>query len=57
MKPIPVATLASMLLLNLLLIPQTAFSFHNPSTGRWVNRDPIEEQGGPNIYGFDWATL
>lgn len=22
------------------------------SMGRWVNRDPIEESGGPNLYGF-----
>jgi hypothetical protein len=24
----------------------------NPSTGRWLSRDPIEESGGPNLYGF-----
>jgi RHS repeat-associated protein len=28
------------------------FRFYDPSTGRWLNRDPIEEQGGPNLYGF-----
>jgi len=22
------------------------------STGRWLSRDPIEEQGGINVYGF-----
>jgi len=26
--------------------------FYNPSLGRWINRDPIEESGGDNLYGF-----
>jgi RHS repeat-associated protein len=26
--------------------------YYNPSTGRWLNRDPIEEDGGINLYGF-----
>jgi RHS repeat-associated protein len=26
--------------------------YYNPSTGRWLNRDPIEESGGLNPYGF-----
>lgn len=26
--------------------------YYNPSLGRFVNRDPIEEQGGLNLYGF-----
>jgi RHS repeat-associated protein len=26
--------------------------FYNASTGRWLSRDPIEEQGGVNLYGF-----
>jgi RHS repeat-associated protein len=26
--------------------------YYNPSTGRWPSRDPIEEQGGVNLYGF-----
>lgn len=25
---------------------------YNPSTGRWVSRDPIRERGGLNLYGF-----
>jgi RHS repeat-associated protein len=25
---------------------------YNPSTGRWHSRDPIEEEGGQNFYGF-----
>jgi hypothetical protein len=27
-------------------------AFYNPSTGRWLSRDPIEEKGGLNLYGF-----
>jgi RHS repeat-associated protein len=26
--------------------------YYNPSTGRWLSRDPITEGGGPNLYGF-----
>jgi len=26
--------------------------YYNPELGRWLNRDPIEEQGGMNIYSF-----
>ncbi len=25
-----------------------------PETGRWLNRDPIEEEGGVNVYGFNF---
>ena len=28
------------------------FRFYDPQTGRWPNRDPIEEEGGDNLYGF-----
>jgi RHS repeat-associated protein len=28
------------------------FRYYNPSTGRWIGRDPSEEEGGPNLYGF-----
>ena len=31
---------------------QTSLGFYNPSTGRWLSRDPIEEMGGGNVYGF-----
>jgi RHS repeat-associated protein len=30
------------------------FRFYNPQLGRWINRDPIEEVGGVNLYGFVW---
>jgi RHS repeat-associated protein len=26
--------------------------YYNPATGRWPSRDPIEEEGGYNLYGF-----
>lgn len=26
--------------------------FYSPSLGRWLSRDPIEEAGGVNLYGF-----
>ena len=26
--------------------------FYHPPNGRWLNRDPIEELGGLNLYGF-----
>jgi hypothetical protein len=29
-----------------------ALAFYNPSTGRWLSRDPIGEKGGRNRYGF-----
>ncbi|WP_176014029.1 RHS repeat domain-containing protein [Victivallis sp. Marseille-Q1083] len=25
---------------------------YNPQTGRWIQEDPIQEQGGVNLYGF-----
>ena len=28
------------------------FRFYNPSWGRWINRDPIAESGGVNLYGM-----
>ena len=28
------------------------YRYYNPSLGRWINRDPIEEEGGWNLYGF-----
>lgn len=26
--------------------------YYNPGTGRWLSRDPIQERGGLNVYGF-----
>jgi RHS repeat-associated protein len=28
------------------------FRYYNPETGRWLNRDPIGERGGINLYAF-----
>ena len=28
------------------------YRYYNPSTGRWLSRDPIEENGGVNLYAF-----
>jgi RHS repeat-associated protein len=40
------------------------YRFYDPETGRWPSRDPIEENGGVNLYGFvgndglnDWDYL
>jgi RHS repeat-associated protein len=29
-----------------------SYRYYDPVTGRWPSRDPIEEQGGVNLYGF-----
>jgi RHS repeat-associated protein len=26
--------------------------FYTPALGRWLNRDPLGEEGGPNLYAF-----
>jgi RHS repeat-associated protein len=28
------------------------YRFYDPGAGRWLNRDPIGEEGGVNLYGF-----
>ena len=28
------------------------YRYLNPTDGRWINRDPIREYGGRNLYGF-----
>jgi hypothetical protein len=35
-----------------LLAAHTALAVYDPSTGRWLQRDPIGEAGGLNLYGF-----
>jgi len=34
------------------LFPSLASAYYNPVQGRWCSRDPIEEEGGLNVYGF-----
>ena len=41
---------AALLLLFLTLAVVPANAFYNPTSGRWLNRDPIEERGGNNLY-------
>jgi RHS repeat-associated protein len=28
------------------------YRYYNPSTGRWLSRDPLEEQAGPSLYAM-----
>jgi len=28
------------------------FRYYNPSAGRWISRDPLDERAGLNLYGF-----
>ena len=28
------------------------YRYYNPRDGRWINRDPIAEKGGWNLYAF-----
>ncbi len=44
-----------LLLLNLAFLvcgAEFASAFYDPTVGRWLNRDPIKEEGGINLYGF-----
>lgn len=29
-----------------------ALAFYNPGTGRWLNKDPMQERGGINLYNY-----
>lgn len=40
------------LLLAWLSVAPNAFAFYNPTAGRWLNRDPLEETAGQNVYHF-----
>jgi RHS repeat-associated protein len=33
-------------------VPYCGYRYYNASTGRWLSRDPIEEKGDKNLYGF-----
>ena len=35
-----------------LTVTVNAFAYYMPGQGRWLSRDPIEEKGGLNLYGF-----
>ena len=38
--------------LILFLAEQATNAYYDPSLGRWINRDPIEEEGGINLFAF-----
>jgi len=48
---------------SLFVLAHTAQAHYDPNIGRWISRDPIEERGGPNLYGFvgndgvNWVDL
>jgi hypothetical protein len=51
-------------LILLWLLSSIASAHYDPTLGRWLNRDPIEEDGGVNLYAFvendginDWDIL
>lgn len=46
------APLRFVLLLSVLLLPALASAYYNPVQGRWCSMDPIEGNGGTNLYGF-----
>jgi len=46
------AGLANLALLAGLLLGQKAQAFYNPSTGRWLSRDPVGERGGHHLYAL-----
>jgi len=48
----PKQTLLFVVLLYGVSLAREAQAFYNPSTGRWLSRDPIHENGGLNLYEF-----
>jgi hypothetical protein len=42
----------SLCLAFLLCIASTSQAFFNPNVGKWASRDPIQEDGSENLYGF-----
>ncbi|MDF7802121.1 RHS repeat-associated core domain-containing protein, partial [Pontiellaceae bacterium B1224] len=39
-------------LLLLVSVVSSSNAYYQAEQGRWLNRDPIEESGGQNLYGF-----
>ncbi|MEI6074620.1 MAG: RHS repeat-associated core domain-containing protein [Verrucomicrobiota bacterium] len=49
----PDAYLSKWLLIVIFLVnANSVFGFYEPNQQRWLNRDPIREKGGINVYGF-----
>ena len=44
----------TVLITALLLCCVNLFAYHDPNTGRFISRDPIEEDGGLNLYAMVW---
>jgi RHS repeat-associated protein len=34
----------------------TLYRAYDPNLGRWISRDPLEEAGGINLYGYVWGN-
>ena len=51
-KPFNRMAVCSAFLLCLAATAPPALAFYDPSTQRWINRDPIGERGGVNLYQF-----
>lgn len=47
-KPIPIMLVP----LLTLICHQTVSAYYDPGVQRWINRDPLEERGGINLYRF-----
>jgi len=45
-------TMFSSLFLGCSVVTPSVHAFYNPQPGRWLNRDPIGEEGGNNLYAF-----
>ncbi len=41
---------AALLVVVLWAMPRPAAGYYDPGVQRWINRDPIEEHGGANLY-------
>src|SRR5664280_1804475 len=41
-----------LILLAVLSAPHLASAYYDPGVQRWINRDPIQELGGRNLYAF-----
>jgi hypothetical protein len=42
----------AVIIFTLVLITFSGHAFYSPTQSRWVSRDPIEEEGGHNLYVF-----
>jgi hypothetical protein len=51
MKSRRLAVLAAIAFFGFLAV-ETASAFYNPQSGRWLNRDPLREDGGFNLYTY-----